>query len=673
LAAHQAVGMSYTEYKPESRDEFQSAWRNAISMKKALQTPLSILAAPPGSGKTKIIFETADMWYQMYPKYCCVFLAVSNERLCKQFMIDAPDGVELINMEDSFLYQKNPKLIQYSIAQGKRVIICGTNLGHHLGRFTKQTRQIIEILECLPSNFKKLFIVDEVDSQITHLTGGQCASYIHNNSYVKKYLKIRAQEMRPLNLFARLRSIANVNTLITSGTLNNTVSSKLTSLGYAYDDVSCHNFYPIASLYNGIAHVCTDIDDLNYLGPILRTIEEKGQHILLVFPDINSRKKFEISYCDYFNKQIQWTIIDSSDESDTPAKGKLRTYIASVNMLIKGFNFSSWISSDTQLGGIVIFRQFSDKGSQPLSNNAEHSLHHDISANLIQVILRCREKGGTVVTSHRDKIDIVTELTKISDIIGEGFKKYFSFFGQYVPTTPTAVWAISTLIAIVQNQKSTNDKNMADVRYELSKITGRDDCEIVFKTWANSKTSNLHTIEELLFWIGAVRIMWKRFAQVFESNENYLAAINAFRHKWSLRAGAPRLINEEIAVFVKNKAKDICMHCGDRIVRGDQGQIAHIDRADQGGQYLPENLGWAHRDCDASLDTLRFMYGHDGSYILIEPTLSRTKVDIKQIRCISASNYKKRWEWQAKQWAVPADNLKDFAEKKLGYKIIAYL
>lgn len=76
--------MNYMEAHPTSRDDLASHFLTVVN---TLFTALfSLIASPPGSGKTELMYHTANAWYSNHKK-ALVYLCSPNETIEEQIRI----------------------------------------------------------------------------------------------------------------------------------------------------------------------------------------------------------------------------------------------------------------------------------------------------------------------------------------------------------------------------------------------------------------------------------------------------------------------------------------------------------------------------------------------------------------------------------------------------------
>jgi len=116
------------------------------------------------------------------------------------------------------------------------------------------------------------------------------------------------------------------------------------------------------------------------------------------------------------------------------------------------------------------------------------------------------------------------------------------------------------------------------------------------------------------------------------------------------------LTDEDVRREVIDRANGVCCHCGELFDVGDDLQICHIKRHDDGGTYDIDNLMYGHRSCDAAYDDGRIVHDPMGGYWL-HKLYTSFKPDLQQLKHISEGNNLARWLWEKKE---RYDNVSDY-------------
>lgn len=501
--------------------------------------------------------------------------------------------------------------------------------------------------------YKQLALFDELDKQITHLTGGMNAHYYHSATEMQKYDKIRRQAVS-LNLFDKFRA-AGVHVMGFSGTLNNTICSKLASTGYHPSDTSIYNAFPIESLYGSLTCVPIDTSSIAAMDAHLRSAEATGKHILGVFSKKKQIDKFIEDYARFYKKPLDYTRIDS--DSAPPTAGTFRQYILGVNKVTTGFDLATWMPNGRFSYGFLV-RNLSDKGSQPLSSNPSHELYHPESALLQQTLLRLRDGGIFLIPERVGAVDIIEAVRRVSTIIKAGYQE-FTKYGDLTCITQCDRWNRSVLISICQNlREGSNTPILTKVLSLLKHYSNGRDLEAEYKSG---------TID-ISYWSEAVGLLWEVFwadsKHCTKDRDAYKETkIREFNAQMHLQGGGertPRLTNEVIRAAVLERSAGRCCHCGQLIRLEKQRQIAHIRRHDDDGVFSLDNLCVAHDDCDKAVDSGNVVYAKDGSAIFCDPRFTAFMPDTSQLSHVSSANMAARWNWAKAFWESSALSDADF-------------
>jgi hypothetical protein len=167
----------------------------------------SLLNSGMGSGKTKILYAIPRNLIAF--KGVC-FLLVDNQPLMDQIIQDydnIPEKgfMELVSVKDAKVKEiKNAiTTISAALSKGKTPIIILKNVGHNNGNFNKSASTLASLM----TEFRKydqLVLIDELDLQLTTLTGGINAKLDHTPDILKTYTKL-TEQMESRNIFDLLQ------------------------------------------------------------------------------------------------------------------------------------------------------------------------------------------------------------------------------------------------------------------------------------------------------------------------------------------------------------------------------------------------------------------------------------------------------------------------------------
>jgi hypothetical protein len=630
----------YIECHADTRDHLSAEFSAALP--RMCRYMCALVCAPPGSGKTRMMRTAATHHFNSNGGRGVVYLLNPNDTLSRQTLdtfIKTDLGSSLTMIDAT---GKRPLAdVTEALEAGKRPVVYTANVGFRIGDFSPVTKNIINIMRyCRAYAIAQIALLDESDRQITHMSGGINATFYQSDTCVKNYASVWKQK-GSLNTFDKLRE-HNVRVMGFSGTHNNMICSKLTSMGYAPYDVCVFNAFPIVSLYAALECISLDTSSLDEIVPYLLKAEASDDHIVMNFSSITNIKKFITDYKATFGHEPAYTRIDS--KSVKPEKGELKKYVIGVNMISVGFDFASWMPNK-KIGLGVLMRKLSDKGSQPLSRNEEHILHHDYSSSLLQTLLRMRDGGTFLVPDKIGDVDIVRELTRVSEIIRDGVHE-FARFGGTPPTLQVERYHRTALVALIQNiRDGKNTPTVEKALSSLNRITGGRDLA------AEHMAPDL----DIPFWTAAMGVYWGITISEWEELEE--AAVEEakgyarerqqqFADKYLTGGGerVQRECSEEVKAYITARAGGFCMHCGEISFTT---QDIHMRRFADGGAYSKDNCGRGCCDCDCSLDTGKLVYSPDGKCAFMAPTL-KLRPHAQQLREISAENFAARWAFSKK-------------------------
>ena len=422
-----------------------------------------LLQATPGFGKTKLMGMRAQV-----PTHLVTFILLPSDTLETQMTKDFKDGgidVAYISLDSKNIIRD----ISNNIQEKKHTVIFCSNISHINGKPTKFSQQFIDVLgELHKQNITNLcqVLIDEMDTQLTSLTGGATKDGGFNtsetNTLAYKNIKTRAS----VNIFDVLRKY-NIFAVGLSGTLHSLTTSRLPLLGYNLEDIGAVCIYPIKELYRN--------HDLRYsvnLKPnsksfehiyheYMEQVENSGGIIMLTFPNESYINIFKAWYLTKTGREMSCVVYTSqTKERDSDLKNQIDTlkYIIGIDMLTTGFNLPSYTSRYLDLH--IIFRQLSDKATNPISNSPDQfDLYSPQSSIMIQAICRQRQGGITVIpspSSYKKKKDDESSKPQLYDLlvcISKCFVKGLQLWNGFssVGSTDTLRYAQCTLIGFKLN------------------------------------------------------------------------------------------------------------------------------------------------------------------------------------------------------------------------------
>jgi hypothetical protein len=317
-----------------------------------------------------------------------------------------------------------------------------------------------------------------------------------------------------------------------------------------------------------------------------------------------------------------------------------------VNLLGTGFDISTHVPGvQFELG--VLWRKFSDKGSQPLSANPCHALHVNTSAALAQALGRLRQGGLFLVPPEFAGLNMYDLQRKVSEVIECGLTEYPS---RYTPETlQPRRYHGAVLDALCQNIRypdlaSVEERPVVQAIFDdLTRMTGRD-----FK-------AELAAGLPVLFWKRMIGYLWNIYLDEYKARrkgeklnraliESRLVADDLRR---LVRTGCGysdgRVLDPRIQAEVKERARGRCCHCGETDMPDSLSQVCHFKRFARGGPYLLDNLGWGHRSCDAAFDGAELIHDGHGGYWMHRRRAAAGAPDAWQRSFISPAYIDDRW------------------------------
>jgi len=633
--------MPYAEIIPTSRADLQEKVSKIYG--KMMESKFALVASPPGSGKTRIMHDIVAHIIPRLRPTSIAYMLPPNDELKDQIITafrDITKGAPLEIIDINSSGEGAMGLIKRVLMAGKTPIVFKSHPGNSGGRYTKDTATLLKIMEFFrKKGVYQAVLIDELDKQLTHLTGSLSVSFYHSRGPRNHYKEVRGNDV---NLFDQFRKyVDHVGAF--SGTLNNTICSKLICCGYVPDDVFLLNAAPIPGLYSKLVCESLDTEDIHVLAPYLHESEASPDHNLMIFPTKKKVEKFIKDYTDFFGKPPSYTRVDS--DSPSPEKGALNKYILGVNMLSVGFDFATWMPNcELRLG--ILVRALSDKGSNPLSSNPGHLLHHEQSPTLLQVLLRMRDGGKFLTPPKVGCVNISDAMERTFQIIKEGWNEFVRF-GKIPATNQKDRWCRAFLVALFQNIRYIGEdrEKVAECLDGLKEITGGLCGESAYRSDAPL---------DLPMWTAAAGVLWDCW--ILDDEKDFIvdlpaakkALIDTFRATYLSGGGtrSVRLEDEEIKAIVMERARNRCMHCGEIIRLEKQRQISHMHRHDSGGAYAVDNLALTHVSCDAAVDSCELIYARDGTAVFSQPEGSKIpNPDVIQLKEMSAGNLSRRYDW----------------------------
>jgi len=542
--------------------------------------------------------------------------------------------------------------IRNAIDRGVIPVVFLKNCAHSSGSLNNSAKDLQKLITAFAQH-DKIALMDELDNQLTSLSGGINAKLDHPAGIMQEYSRVAEQETS-LNIFDIMRK-NNVKVIGFSGTMNNMICSKLPSLGYSIEDITIINVFPIADLYKDLKIIPIEVDNFTQIAPYLIKAESMpGKKTLVSVSDVNSIGEFKTSYARHFGRKISSAQITGSNGKErlTPEwkeSFKNANIIFGINIITVGFDLSTWIEGQEFCLGIL-YRKLSDKISQPLSKNEEHILHMDTAATLMQLLARLRKGGVFLVPSKLDGRPLYERLVDVFDRIKKGVNEYM-WVGGISGTRQEERHHKSLVIALIQNLKYNNRPIVDGILSDLKRFTDRD-FEVEMK--ANLENPSLF---DHVFWTSWIGCLWKTYQvdhDALLSDDEKLVKkseiVSSHRNGLITTSGGvrnERLIDEKIRHMICERSQNTCGHCGEKFEDTDVPQDCHIRRHDDKGKYDATNIIRGHSGCDSLYDDDGLIiYSCSDSGVFLRRGAKGYVPDKKQLAYISLDNFKARWNWE---------------------------
>jgi len=670
---------SYIEIHPKDRDDLMEKTINLFKVVSFIHLKLvTLYNSGMGSGKTKIMEKIPCILKDFHG---IVFLCEKNQHLLSQIIL----AFEKFNNEKYQIIkpsQDNKYIseIRTALILKKIPLILIQNINHRNGSINKYAHFIDYIALSFPSE-DKLMLIDEIDNQLTSLTGGINAKLDHTRGIIESYIKVLSQGDESLNIFDTLRE-KNIKCIGFSGTMNNMVSSKLVSTGYNKEDISIINIYPIESLYKNLRIKKMNVHLFENIKPYLEEIEQfDDKKCLIAVPDEKSIESLKKEYKKTFNKEMSYVKITGSNQTyrnsgDFKKDLKNAKFVFGINIITTGFDISTWVA-DQQFALGILYRKLSDKISQPLSKNEDHDLHMDSAASILQLLARLRIGGFFLIPSNLDDRPLFDRLKDVFEIIKDG-KDQYDWLGGSAKSKQEDRFHQSLVIALIQNIKENNRPIVTGILDDLKTISRRD-----FENEVENNKDNPSLFDHE-FWTETIRCLWKTFSVdhdpdiIEEEKDNRkFDIINNYRRTIITTSGGlrnTRTQNEKIMDEVAKRSENTCGHCGFVFETTEVPQNCHIKRCHEDGEATLDNIMRGHSGCDSIYDNDdMIIYDLDKKGVWLGQRVSTFNPHKKQLTGISFENIKARWDWQKNKQGLSEVSDDDYREylrnKNYIYKI----
>ena len=661
------IKMQYIEFHPIDRNDIL---KHVDNIRPPEKIGLDVFNSGTGSGKTRVM----ERFCNNLPG--CKIIVEPNTILMKQAKeafenSPSSESTFLIDIKD---VGNSPLAIRKQFGRDSNSVIFMSSVGHRNGDFNKITKKLFQIIRILKEELHITCTVmfDEFDQQFTKIVGGAQIRVEMSNTnlnLINKFL-----ENTELNVCSHLKKLG-VHVIGLSATLNNLICSKLPMLGYLRKQIRIFNVFPIESLYSKLTIESMDTSDYDNLVNYLEDAEsEDDKKILLIFPDGKELRKFKNWYKQWFREEIscvEFTSETNKEQNSPEFREKLidARYIIGINMLCTGFDLSSHVE-DVEFNLGILFRKLSDKTTNPLSGNPLSNLYSEESSKLIQTISRLRKGGIFLVPKSFGNISTLYDIQyKVSMIIKNG-RYEIDKIGTFRKTQMERYFQ-TQLLAVLQNLRFEGqdrkavenivnflqDKHGRNLKDEFEK----DDFDVDF--WLVAYRDYVEEImQNLLFRPNRIPQFSVRSGtsyhvskQLIVENEKPIEQITELIaetniemlsiHETGGGERKPRTVDEIVKENVICRANGKCGHCGENILAGEDTQISHIHRFDDGGTYTEDNLVFTHRECDAIYDSGKIIMDINNTFWIHKMYINHT-FDENQYKHISKDNIRARWNWE---------------------------
>ena len=504
------INDSYIEIHPTSRDD-QLEKVGALFNRPlvSFRRPFIIIAGPPGSGKSLLMRRIIEIINNNSEVFLTIIILLNYDlqgQMISVFQEQRESSRKMTLIFDGNIIQQ----VSEAFRKGEYTVV----FMNHLTPNNAKERKVFDSLVSTYTG-KTLVLDDEIDAQLTSITGGMNAKLDHSDSILEQYEKVFFQRDNRLNILDSCRKY-NAKFIGLSGTCNNLISSKIPSTGYSRDELCIINVKPIESQYKDLQIVKEDFDaeNIDSLIPHLLEIErpenanKKG---FGAFPCESKIKLFVKSYKKVLGRPMSYVSITYKNEKERQTKEwkeKLANakYVLGINLVGTGFDIATHCKGQQfKLG--ILFRKLSDKTTNPLSKNPSHELHMEESSSFLQTVGRLRMGGVFIVHETSQITSYYRSLMNIYEIIRDGQNQCL-WTGPPRNTQPERYYQCN-LLGLLQNIREDEDRPVVqDILDNLKEYTDRD-----FKAECATEPSEF----DADFWIDAIGKVWEGFLNEFNS------------------------------------------------------------------------------------------------------------------------------------------------------------
>ena len=658
--------MESCSLSPKSRDE-----QNSLLCAEAptiFATLLTIISAGTGSGKSTNMSSLSGIYPVVGPRKLAVLIC-PNEPTADQHERYYSGMTPIFLRHDAKGRLPSADEIVARIKRTLNPVLIAVNPSHRKGLFTSPTSILRGVLTDRDlMDWEILVHIDEGDKQNTALCGGLNACPESDEESMKRYVAVCSQA-DSLNFYDVLRSV-KARVVVWSATLNNLLGSKLMTLGYPAEQVRLINIEPIPDLYSTKPFRGFSRDDPDTYWPAMQSVAESGGVNLCVFPSQAALDAFLRKHPVAAAAAVVITCKeDKADLKKEALAPRLKTcnFVCAVNMLNGAFDLDSYTGKN--FSAIFIFRNSDDSSSNPLSKAPDHELHCDISATMIQVAGRGRDDRVEIYVPHsyagRNMLDIHR---RIHAIIAEAADECF----RYGPVGATQAERIhhAMYVAILHQHRPSGDRPVIhEIFVRLKALTGRD-----------LRVEHRDPACDHLFWRSAIQHLWQTIfvpsrglkEEEKQAMRDSLTARSAGSYSRGGGVAESREDDPVIRKAIHERGRGRCCHCGDRFRGGEDIQVCHVRRHDEGGAFSLDNCMSGHGGCDGQFDEARLIHDVNCSGYWLHPThTSGWRPERDQVDGISTENICSRWTWARGRLCPDAGDFRAWLHGN-GYVYCAY-
>uniref|UniRef100_A0A6C0B8T4 HNH nuclease domain-containing protein n=1 Tax=viral metagenome TaxID=1070528 RepID=A0A6C0B8T4_9ZZZZ len=267
-------------------------------------------------------------------------------------------------------------------------------------------------------------------------------------------------------------------------------------------------------------------------------------------------------------------------------------------------------------------------------SNESHSLNGNQSVDMKQILKRLEQKHGWVVRKAQEVSEIIKPVVEEVD----------------VPKQED--YSMSSSIPIVSKEETGGSQKITREVDEKCRANGKcEHCSKFSIDWQQILKKRLEqkdgsVVEKVQEVTESIKPMVEEVdVPKQEDYSTYSSLPILSKHETGGGERTTREVDEKVKKNVICRANGKCGHCSELIINGEDAQISHIRRFDEGGSYTEDNLVITHRECDAIYDSGKIIMDTDGTF-WTHKMYPRHFFDKNQYKRISKENIQARWEWE---------------------------